>query len=426
MHENEFSTPVMGTSGATISMSTMADIAKSNDAEPETNIVCGIDLNKYSGCVTEENAQEYHDQIYDLTKIELIQGMKKLVALEKNLYMVRGLVNMADANTSTIKTFANSVDDIVNHLADSETQEETKPVDEPLDDDDFNRDEMLAQLDTYEHQLDAMLDMMHNRYDEIKATGNTSIAEDITETLLKNKSTLENVDNLNAEKYIGYINTVIEELQSHSISRMLPKVSVPKRTRNIITEFCKDIPRSFKEIMNCGFSPAWLSTFADFMWEEQAFSCEADNTMSRNDFAVWSLIFFYHISQIVNAEVKKHNYLSLVYKYYVLQILELENTTKMEEDQRFDENDEEIEASKLRSSVYKEYATVMRAYAEADVNKVMLKNQAKIKDTMLQIMNPPRHRREKPEETPMPLEPRDLQGSTEAAVDNVDEVEVVE
>ena len=61
MHENEFSTPVMGTSGATISMSTMADIAKSNDAEPETNIVCGIDLNKYSGCVTEENAQEYHD-----------------------------------------------------------------------------------------------------------------------------------------------------------------------------------------------------------------------------------------------------------------------------------------------------------------------------------------------------------------------------
>ena len=63
---------------------------------------------------------------------------------------------------------------------------------------------------------------------------------------------------------------------------------------------------------------------------------------------------------------------------------------------------------------------------EADVNKVMLKNQAKIKDTMLQIMNPPRHRREKPEETPMPLEPSGLQGSTETAVDNVDEVEVVE
>lgn len=387
---------------AATSMAAVASMAENHqpvDVEPDMHY--GIDLNKYSGAVTADDAKEYHDQIYSLTKIELIRGMKKLVALEKDLYMVRGLMGMASSNEVMIKSFVNSVDGVVNHLKDEETSEDDTPIDdEPLD-----YDATSKQLDTYEHQLDAMVDMMHVRYEELRSTGTTTVAEDITETLLKNKSTLESVDNPNSDMYIGYINTVIDELQSHSIKRILNKVSVPKRTRVILTDFLRDINKSFKEILSCGFSLSWLSTFADFMWDEQAFACLPDgDNMSRNEYATWAIIFMYHVSQIVNSELKKHNYLSLIYKYYVLQILELQNTTKMDEDKRFDENGEEVETSKIRSAVFKEYYTLFKGYADADVvaHDVIKKNLGNIKDVMVQIMNPPRHRRDEPKPAEVP------------------------
>lgn len=395
MHENE-SNILTATTAA--SMAAIASMGKSlSDTipeKPEPNMCYGIDLNKYSGAVTEDDAKEYHEQIYSLTKIELIRGMKKLVSLEKNLYMIRGLLNMATSNEAMIRSFVDSVDGVVNHLKDDDTVQSAAPEsDEPLD-----PEATAKQLDTYEQQLEAMVDMMHIRYEEIKSAGNTTVAEDITETLLKNKSTLENVENPNASMYIKYIDTVVDELQSHSIKRILNKVSVPKRTRVILTDFTRDVERSFKEILNCGFSPAWLSTMADFMWEEQAFACDDKTAMSRNEFATWAIVFMYHVSQIVNSEVKKHNYLSLVYKYYVLQMLEMQNTTKMDEDQRVDENDVENEASKLRQSMYREYRQLFDAYVAADevAHGAIKNNLGKIKDVMLQIMNPPRHRRDEP------------------------------
>lgn len=397
MHEFEL-TPESSVATVAASMASVADLGH-NKVEVEPHMCCGIDLNKYSGAVSEEDAQEYHDNIYALTKIELIRGMRKLVALEKDLYMIRGLMNMATSNEAMIKSFVGSVGNLVDHIkededTDKKPEEQTEPEDEPLD-----YEATSKQLDTYEHQLDAMLDIMHIRYEEIKTSGNTTIAEDITETLIKNKSTLENVDNLNANKYMEYIDVVIEELKGHSIKRILNKVTVPKRTSAILKDFTRDVERSFKEILNCGFSPSWIFTIADFMWEEQSFACDNKEVISKNGFASLSLIFMYHVSQIVNSEVKKHNYLSLIFKYYVLQILEIQNTTKMEEDQRFDENDEENEVSKIRSNMYKEYRQLFDAYAEAEkVSHGVIKNNAeKIKSVMSQIMNPPRHRRKEPE-----------------------------
>ena len=379
------------------------------EAVVEPLMVCGIDLNKYDGKVSEEDVKTFSANAEKLTKLEIIRSMKSITATAKQIMFVRALAASAQSNTDMIQSFTDNMMKMVSNETNGDESEETAQTltdikstfEAPKDDEDIDFDKTYAELDVYEAQLDAAIEILHLRYEELKKNGNTSIADDIAETLLKNRSTLENTtENLNAELYIKCIDTVIDELQSHSIDRMYPKANVPKKTLGIIKEFFKDVDRSIKEISKCGLSITWVRNFADFMWDEQSFSCKNDETtFSKGTYATVALVFFYHITKIVNSELKKQNYLSLIYKYYILQILEIQATTRMNEDQRFDENDEEIEVSKMRSAVFADYHKLFMMYITADIDqKLMIKNSAKLEAAIDRFIHPPRKGRTKPSE----------------------------
>ena len=374
-----------------------------NEEILEPTIVEGIDITKYGDEVTKADVETFTENAKSLTRLEIIREMKRISYLIKNVVMVRGLAQSAKNNTDVVETFSNTMMSFISGETSNEEIPEAENNNQSLTEiktsiediktaDEFDYDKAEAELVKYESQLEVALEILHNRYTELKNQGNTTIADDIIETLLKNRSTLEQTESLNSEMYIEYIDNAIEELQSHSIARMFPKVEVPKKTLGIIKDFFKDIDRSIKEISRCGLSVTWIRNFADFMWEEQSFACKNDETtFSKGTYATVALIFFYHITKIVGSELKKQNYLSLVFKYYILQILEIQSTTHMNEDQRFDENDEEIEVSKMRSAVFADYHKLFMMYITADIDKkLMIKNSAKLEAAVDRFIHPPR------------------------------------
>ena len=325
----------------------------------------------------EKVEKEYKEYVNTLTKLELLKTMRMLAKDTEYAYVAKELTLAAITQGQGLAMYADSFKSIESKVYDDPdntvkpdeiVQELNTKISKNTDSEELDGTELdqlydcVFDIDQSLRELNICTNVAHEKYEEIRVSGKTTIAEDITETLLKNRQTLEKSDsNPNAALYMKYIDSAIEELKTHSIDRMYPKMTNPKKIKKLVQEFYADPLLSLKIITSCGFMLDWIMNFTDFMITEQEFAVP-EKSHSKDEFVCATCVFFYHITKIVDAEVDKHNYLSLIFKYYILQVLEVESTPKPDEESRIDENGNESEESKFRSSLYKAYMPIFDKY----------------------------------------------------------------
>ena len=288
-------------------------------AQDQFRTVCGITFTAPES-ITDEEITRYNDKVQSFTKIELRGCLGRL----KNDYAMCDAVRVhLESAESSIGQIQESFNGLVKSIStDNIITDVTFNKDTPIDDIDTLKEE----LSEYRSRVDIAIQLVEKRLKELNETkGYTSIADDITETLLKNRDTLNMSEDINSGLYVKYIDRILDEIKTGYIyaDRMWPKLENKKRLLDIAKEFYKDRRKAEREIYSIGFRKSFVDDFISFlcMWQPQEFrDCLADDT-------VW--LYFYHITKIVKSELKKGNYLSLVYKCYILQVLELYNTAKV-------------------------------------------------------------------------------------------------
>lgn len=287
-------------------------------AQDQFRTVCGITFTAPES-ITDEEITRYNDKVQSFTKIELRGCLDRL----KNDYAMCDAVRVhLESAESSIGQIQESFNGLMKSIStDNIITDVTFNKDTPIDD----IDTLKQELNEYRSRVDIAIQLVEKRLKELNETkGYTSIADDITETLLKNRDTLNMSEDINSGLYVKYIDRILDEIKTGYIhaDRMWPKLENKKRLLDIAKEFYKDRRKAEREIYSIGFRKSFVDDFISFlcMWQPQEFrDCLADDT-------VW--LYFYHITKIVKSELKKGNYLSLVYKCYVLQVLELYNTAK--------------------------------------------------------------------------------------------------
>ena len=288
-------------------------------AQDQFRTVCGITFTAPES-ITDEEITRYNDKVQSFTKIELRGCLDRL----KNDYAMCDAVRVhLESAESSIGQIQESFNGLVKSIStDNIITDVTFNKDTPIDDIDTLKEE----LSEYRSRVDIAIQLVEKRLKELNETkGYTSIADDITETLLKNRDTLNMSEDINSGLYVKYIDRILDEIKTGYIyaDRMWPKLENKKRLLDIAKEFYKDRRKAEREIYSIGFRKSFVDDFISFlcMWQPQEFrDCLADDI-------VW--LYFYHITKIVKSELKKGNYLSLVYKCYILQVLELYNTAKV-------------------------------------------------------------------------------------------------
>ena len=291
-------------------------VDESATAEDQFRTVCGITFTAPES-ITDEEIIRYNDKIQSFTKIELRGCLDRL----KNDYAMCDAVRVhLESAESSIGQIQESFNGLVKSIStDNIITDVTFNKDTPIDDIDTLKEE----LSEYRSRVDIAIQLVEKRLKELNETkGYTSIADDITETLLKNRDTLNMSEDINSGLYVKYIDRILDEIKTGYIhaDRMWPKLENKKRLLDIAKEFYKDRRKAEREIYSIGFRKSFVDDFISFlcMWAGYREEFIED--------AVW--LYFYHITKIVKSELKKGNYLSLVYKCYVLQVLELYNTAK--------------------------------------------------------------------------------------------------
>ena len=288
-------------------------------AQDQFRTVCGITFTAPES-ITDEEIARYNDKVQSFTKIELRGCLDRL----KNDYAMCDAVRVhLESTESSIGQIQESFNGLVKSIStDNIITDVTFYKDNPIDDIDTLKEE----LSEYRSRVDIAIQLVEKRLKELNETkGYTSIADDIIEMLLKNRDTLNMSEDINSGLYVKYIDRILDEIKTGYIhaDRMWPKLENKKRLLDIAKEFYKDRRKAEREIYSIGFRKSFVDDFISFlcMWQPQEFrDCLADDT-------VW--LYFYHITKIVKSELKKGNYLSLVYKCYILQVLELYNTAKV-------------------------------------------------------------------------------------------------
>lgn len=290
-------------------------------AEVQFRTVCGITFTAPDS-ITDDTIISYNEKIQNLTRIETHGLIKKL---QDEFKTCDALENYLKSSQATVENIQSMVDNLNTCFEDSAFENNKISEDEYTDDEipDFNK--LKQELYEYRCCVDIAMMLVKKHSEELEAKGYTSIADDITETLLKNRDTLNMSEDINSGLYVKYIDRILDEIKTGYIhaDRMWPKLENKKRLLDIAKEFYKDRRKAEREIYSIGFRKSFVDDFISFlcMWQPQEFrDCLADDT-------VW--LYFYHITKIVKSELKKGNYLSLVYKCYILQVLELYNTAKV-------------------------------------------------------------------------------------------------
>lgn len=287
-------------------------------AQDQFRTVCGITFTAPES-ITDDTIISYNEKIQNLTRIETHGLIKKL---QDEFKTCDALENYLKSSQATVENIQSMVDNLNTCFEDSAFENNKISEDEYTDDEipDFNK--LKQELYEYRCCVDIAMMLVKKHSEELEAKGYTSIADDITETLLKNRDTLNMSEDINSGLYVKYIDRILDEIKTGytNADRMWPKLENKKRLLDIAKEFYKDRRKAEREIYSIGFRKSFVDDFISFlcMWAGYREEFIED--------AVW--LYFYHITKIVKSELKKGNYLSLVYKCYVLQVLELYNTAK--------------------------------------------------------------------------------------------------
>lgn len=346
--------------------------------------------------------KEFEDYVAQCTNIELFHEKKVINTLLTKISIIRTFVEASMINAEGITGISNSIVDTFNSVFNSDSlnsdDENPNPVKDEYEEvfsaqtDDVETS--MENLNNYEKFLEEASKIIEEKVEKLRVDYKFNLAEDIKATLLKNQETLAKSEDPNAPVYSKYIDEVVEELDTHSFKRMHSKVPADKRTTNLIKEFYKDEVRGLQEIMSMGFTVNFIKTFADFIIDENAYSLSIgddehfDSRLTKDMAITLSIIMSYQIAKICDKEIKKHNYSSLIFKYYILQILEITETDGVTKDNRTGEDGSDTPASKHRHDLYCELLEILRNYLWADEKTQFMKNKVMSLKTALERFIP--------------------------------------
>lgn len=346
--------------------------------------------------------KEFEDYVAQCTNIELFHEKRVINTLLTKISIIRTFVEASMINAEGITGISNSIVDTFNSVFNSDSlnsdDENPNPVKDEYEEvfsaqsDDVETS--MENLNNYEKFLEEASKIIEEKVEKLRVDYKFNLAEDIKATLLKNQETLAKSEDPNAPVYSKYIDEVVEELDTHSFKRMHAKVPADKRTTNLIKEFYKDEVRGLQEIMSMGFTVNFIKTFADFIIDENAYSLSIgddehfDSRLTKDMAITLSIIMSYQIAKICDKEIKKHNYSSLIFKYYILQILEITETDGVTKDNRIGEDGSDTPASKHRHDLYCELLEILRNYLCADEKTQFMKNRVMSLKTALERFIP--------------------------------------
>lgn len=321
--------------------------------ESPMRTVCGIEL-PVTDKMTDEEIEDFVKEIEPLTRIELLK-LKK----EFNDARIQGidLESMFKDAKLTYESFLEiqesfSTPDVVQNTIDEIKAE--------LEEEDLDFDKIEEEITSFKMRSLIGSMIVGHRLKELAEISPPDLKADIIETLIKNKDTLNQSGNLNKELLTSYIDRVVNEIKETADGfldprdRMLNKLQNPKRVDEII-KFVRDNPeRARIERHAEGLNDDIVAVFLGFMYTEQLYHADVDpnddDSLTPVEKAIYELdpinfleemkagysllceTFAYHIAKIVKSEVKRQNYLSLIFKCYILQIVELETKCKDRKD----------------------------------------------------------------------------------------------
>lgn len=208
---------------------------------------------------------------------------------------------------------------------------------------------------------------------------NHTLTDDVIEQLMHDHDTIEASTDLNKKMKLDTVNEVIDAVEAPSFDPIKNKTENVKGLMNTYKEYCKDPAKANNLIRSIGFNDAMVDSFISFFSYEvtarntnaKAFdNIEFDQNLPIRDVDHDALIrtakfFLYHIARICDTLKKRNAYKSIIYKMYILRIIEIQTSTKASTafEDRFitSENGEVKERDEyaLRSSVYNAYASML-------------------------------------------------------------------
>lgn len=353
------------------------------------NIPYTLQYENYPAC-TKEEIEGCYNEIKELNKLESLRYYARVKAELDSCNMAEQFIETAVVTKETAMNLVNILDESTKDLMGDETESLKEQLESS--DDDFDEKKFKTELAASKDRLNMAADLIRAHIAHLKeVNGDTTMAEDIIDTLLKNRKVISDGNDLNKHTYCKAIDEAIVEISNvglakfdeDSLRRILPKISNEKRIKELYKSM-KDAKEYQKEFRKVGFNMDFVASFCKFMKTEMDFYEHELGGVAMCDeptLITVSALFFYHIAKIVDAELHKRRYRTLVFKLYVLRPLEIDKMYPVKE---FKDNDTgmvpisrweddgctQTEASLFRQKVFHVYEKVLQTYISAIPNIV--------------------------------------------------------
>lgn len=351
------------------------------------DIPYALDYDKYPSS-TKEDVEQCYNEIKDFNKLEALRYYTRIKSELDSCRMAEEFMATAMATKQTAMNLVNILDDTTKALTGDET-ESLKAQLQDIKNDDFDQEKFKKELTESQHRLLMAADLVRAHIAHLKeVNGDTNMAEDIIDTLLKNRKVISDGTDLNKNTYCKAIDEAIVEISNvglatfneESLRRIVPKLQNEKRIRELFKDM--NDKKEFAKVFNkVGFNMEFVASFIRFMKTEMSFYVnELDGTAECDEptLITVSSLFFYHVARIVEAELHKKRYRTLVFKLYALRPLEVDkaypvtefkdNDTGMVKIPRWTEDGQQTESSAFRQAVFHAYMKILLMYINAIPN----------------------------------------------------------
>lgn len=326
----------------------------------------------------EKITQEYTELVSNMSLIEARLLMRRLKKYTGMLSIFNTEIDVSRINSSIVTEMANTIlrtpDDILSPIFGKSHED----MEDPYDKSDIH--DLKKEVVQYVKRVQILMGLALKRIEELKDK-EVSVADEVIGALQKNLDTLKESTDVNAHLHIDSINKVIESIQNDEFiqaSRMKNRMKNAKALLDLAKEFYKDRDKAIREIYDIGFNYMTVKSFYEFVAFPDRFldpeimeeilksykepiekKPEGELLQYTSDtvhdlLGSWLhgisgrygyllenpekivdvkyisayvhecvLLFFYHIAKIVKTESKKQNCLSVIFKCYVIQTLEL-------------------------------------------------------------------------------------------------------
>lgn len=376
-----------------------AEVLENTSNEPETTITTNLEAeevhepgsaakipyvlqyDKYDTC-TKEDVEECYNEVKDFNKLEALRYYTRVKSEIDSCNMAEEFIATAVATKETAMNLVNILDESTKTILGDETESLKSQLDNA---DDFDQDKFKKELELSRNRLLMAADLIRAHIAHLKeVNGDTNMAEDIIDTLLKNRKTISEGSDLNKDTYCKAIDDAIIEITNiglskfdeKSLRRIVPKLQNEKRIRDLYKDM-KD-KNEFQKLFNkVGFNTNFIASFIHFMDTEMKFyTHELDGSplCDKPTLITASTLFFYHVARIVDAELHKKRYRTLVFKLYALRPLEVDKAYPVSEfkdntmvtiPRWIEEGVTQTESSEFRQTVFHAYEKILAIYIKA-------------------------------------------------------------